>query len=216
MTELQNIKLFSELCSEDLKLLQQHMVIKTYPKNTIILSEGDEASSLYVTISGSAKVFLSNDDGKEIILNTLYEGDHFGELAILDGSPRSASVITSEKSKMGIISKSDFKIMLANHPSIALHLIVHLTKQVRLLSDNIKTLALLDVYGRLAKTLLDLASDKNGHLIIENRPTQQELANRIGSSREMVSKIMKDLSIGGYITIESRNISINEKLPGGY
>lgn len=216
MTELQNIKLFSELCSEDLKLLQQHMVIKTYPKNTIILSEGDEASSLYVTISGSAKVFLSNDDGKEIILNTLYEGDHFGELAILDGSPRSASVITSEKSKMGIISKSDFKIMLTNHPSIALHLIVHLTKQVRLLSDNIKTLALLDVYGRLAKTLLDLASDKNGHLIIENRPTQQELANRIGSSREMVSKIMKDLSIGGYITIESRNISINEKLPGGY
>lgn len=216
MTELQNIKIFTGLCCEDLKLLQQHLTVRTYPKNTIILSEGDEASSLYVVISGSAKVFLSNDDGKEIILNTLNTGDHFGELALLDESPRSASVITSERSKMGIISKTDFKHVLTNHPDIALHLIIHLTKQIRLLSDNIKTLALLDVYGRVAKTLLDLASDKDGLLVIENRPTQQELANRIGASREMVSKIMKDLSIGGYITIDSKNISINEKLPSGY
>jgi CRP/FNR family cyclic AMP-dependent transcriptional regulator len=216
MVELQNIEIFYGLCNEDLMLLQQHMTVRAYSKNTIILNEGDDASSLYVILSGSAKVFLSNDEGKEIILNTLHAGDHFGELALLDNSPRSASIITSEKSKMGIISKIDFKHVLTNHPHIALHLISHLTKRVRLLSDTIRNLALLDVYGRVAKTLLDLATDKDGLLIIENRPTQQELANRIGASREMVAKIMKDLSIGGYITVDSKIISINEKLPAGY
>ena len=216
MTDLHNIEIFSGLSSEDLVLLQQHMAVRTYPKNTIILSEGDEASSLYVILSGGIKVFLSNDDGKEIVLNTQSAGEHFGELALLDDSPRSASVMTTEQSKMGIISKTDFKHVLAHQPNIALHLIIHLTKRIRLLSENIKTLALLDVYGRVAKTLIDLASDKDGHLVIENRPTQQELANRIGASREMVAKIMKDLSIGGYITIDSKNISINEKLPDGY
>ena len=216
MTELQNIEIFSGLRNEDLDLLRQHMVIKTFPKNTIIMSEGDDASSLYIILSGGIRVFLSNKEGKEIILNTQGEGEHFGELALLDDAPRSASVITTEKSRMGIISKTDFKHILATQPDIALHLIIHLTKRVRLLSDNIKNLALLDVYGRVAKILLELASDKNGQLIIENRPTQQELANRIGASREMISRIMKDLAFGGYITINSKNISINEKLPDGY
>jgi len=216
MLEIENIEIFSGLSQEELGVLQSHMATRTYPKNSIVINEGDEANSLYVILSGSIRVYLSNEDGKEITINTQEAGAHFGELALLDESPRSASVITTDKTRLGVISKTDFKNILFTHPNLAFHLIVYLTKRVRLLSDNIKTLALLDVYGRVAKTLLELASDENGILVINNKPTQQDIANRIGASREMVAKIMKDLSIGGYITVDSKTITINEQLPHAY
>jgi CRP/FNR family cyclic AMP-dependent transcriptional regulator len=213
---LENIALFSTLNPSELEILENHMVTRTYQKNTVIINEGDEASSLFVILSGEVKVFLSNPDGKEIIINTQGSGEHFGELALLDNAPRSASVMTTEKSSIGIISKVDFRTLLTRHLDLGLKLIVELTRRVRLLSDNIKTLALLDVYGRVAKTLLGLAEKANGHLVIHHRPTQQEIANRIGASREMVARILKDLSNGGYITITGKQLIINEKLPDAW
>jgi CRP/FNR family cyclic AMP-dependent transcriptional regulator len=212
----ENVPLFSGLGAKELKVLEGHASIRTYPRNTLIITEGDEASTLYVILSGQVKVFLSNEEGKEIVVNIQGAGEHFGELALIDSAPRSASVITTQKSRLAAISKPDFRKILADHPDIALSLIRDLTGRVRVLSTNVKNLALLDVYGRVAKTLLSLAREHDGKLIVEERLTQQDIANRVGASREMVARIMKDLVIGNYISINRRRIQINEKLPERY
>ena len=213
---LKNVGLFSGLDGSALALLEQHATIRTYPKNTIVINEGDDANALFVVLEGQVKVFLSNEEGKEIIINMQGPGEYFGELALLDSSQRSASVMTTEKSKLAFLSKADFQRVLAEHSDIALNLIKALTGRVRVLSENVKNLALLDVYGRVAKTLLGLATDHDGQLIVEKRLTQQDIANHVGASREMVARIMKDLVQGGYITVTREQIRINEKLPDRY
>jgi len=215
-TVFEKVLLFSGLSGSELTILAQHATIRTYPKNTIVINEGDEANALYVVISGQVKVFLSNEEGREIIVNMQGPCEHFGELALLDSTPRSASVMTTEKTKLAVVSKPDFQRMLAAHPGIALSLIRDLTRRVRVLSENVKSLALLDVYGRVAKTLLAMASDRDGTLMVEKRLTQQDIANRVGASREMVARIMKDLTTGGYISVTNKHIVINEKLPERY
>ena len=213
---LNNVALFSGLGDSELALLEQHATIRTYPKNTIVINEGDDANALFVVLSGQVKVFLSNAEGKEIIINMQGPGEYFGELALLDSRQRSASVMTTEKAKLAFLSKADFQRVLAEHSEIALNLIRALTGRVRILSENVKNLALLDVYGRVAKTLLGMAKSQDGQLIVEQRLTQQEIANRVGASREMVARIMKDLVQGGYITVTRNQIVINEKLPDRY
>jgi len=213
---LEDVAIFSGLAQADLELLENHMVKRSFQKNTIIINEGDDANSFFIIIEGAVKIFLCNEDGKEIIINAQGPGDHFGELALLDDAPRSASVITTKKSTIGVISKEDFHKVLANNTDLSLNLIRELTRRVRLLSDNVRTLALMDVYGRVAKILLDMASEENGKMVINNRPTQQDIANHIGASREMVARILKDLTIGNYITIDGKQLTINEKLPDAY
>ena len=213
---LEDVAIFSGLNPTELELLEHHMVTRSFKKNTIIINEGDEASTFFIIITGAIKVFLSNEEGKEIIINAQGPGDHFGELALLDGAPRSASVITTEKSTIGVISKEDFHHVLSRNTDLALNLIRELTRRVRFLSDNVRTLALMDVYGRVAKVLLGMAQEEDGKMVINNRPTQQDIANHIGASREMVARILKDLSTGNYITIDGKRLIINEKLPDAY
>ena len=215
-TVFENVPLFSGLNESELSILAQHANIRTYPKNTVVINEGDEANALYVLLSGQVKVYLSNEEGKEIIVNMQGPCEHFGELALLDSTTRSASVMTTEKTKLAVISKPDFQRMLADNPGIALSLIRDLTRRVRVLSENVKSLALLDVYGRVAKTLLGMASERDDKLVVEKRLTQQDIANRVGASREMVARIMKDLTVGGYISLVDKQIVINEKLPKRY
>jgi len=212
----ENVPLFAGLGERELEVLQQHAKLRSYPRNIVVISEGDEASTLYMILSGQVKVFLGNEDGKEIIVNMQGPGEHFGELALIDSAPRSASVMTVKPSRLASISKSDFRKMLAEHPDIAFRLIKNLAGRVRVLSENIRNLALLDVYGRVAKTLLSLAHEDDGKLVIEERLTQQDIANRVGASREMVARIMKDLVNGQYITVDKKRIQINEKLPEHY
>ena len=158
-------------------------------------------------------MFLSDENGKEVTLNMQGKGEFFGELALLDESPRSASVMTLEPCKFALISKSDFDVCLTKNPHIALNLIRMLTQRVRVLSENVKNLALLDVYGRVARVLLNMSQDKDGKKIIEQRLTHQDIASMVGASREMVSRILKDLSTGGYIKTEGKHITIVENLP---
>jgi CRP/FNR family cyclic AMP-dependent transcriptional regulator len=213
---LEDVAIFSGLSPTELELLEHHMVTRSFQKNTIIINEGDEANTFFIIITGAIKVFLSNEEGKEIIINAQGPGDHFGELALLDGAPRSASVITTEKSTIGVISKEDFHSVLSRNTGLALNLIRELTRRVRFLSDNVRTLALMDVYGRVAKVLLGMAQEEDGKMVIINRPTQQDIANHIGASREMVARILKDLATGNYITIDGKRLIINEKLPDAY
>jgi CRP/FNR family cyclic AMP-dependent transcriptional regulator len=213
---LKNVALFSGLADSELEMLQQHASIRTYSKQSIIINEGDDANGLYVVITGQVKVFLSNQEGREVIINMLGPGDYFGELALIESCQRSASVMTTDKTQLAFLSKTDFQQVLAEHAEIAFNLILALSGRIRVLSENVKNLALLDVYGRVAKTLLGLAKEQGNHLVIEQRLTQQEIANRIGASREMVAKIMKDLAKGGYISVSRDQIVINEKLPDRY
>ena len=215
-TLLNAIPIFSGLSASELETIKQHIASRTYPKNAIIINEGDGADSLYVIQSGKVKVFLSDKEGREIIINSQGPGEYFGELALIDGCERSASVMTTEKATFSVISKNDFKTVLAQHPDIAFSLIRDLAQRVRLLTDNVKSLALLDVYGRVAKTLLGLARQQDGKLVTEDRLTQQDIADRVGASREMVARILKDLSTGGYISYENKHIVINERLPSNY
>lgn len=213
---LKTIPLFADLKDEELNSIASHAITKTYPKNAIIINEGDDTSSMYIIQTGKIKVFLSNEDGKEVILSMMGPGEHFGELSILDPAPRSASIMTMEPCKFSIISKENFEQSLDAHPDISRNMVTELTRMVRRLTENIRGLALMDVYGRVAHTLLDMAEDIDGVKIINQKLTHQDIARMIGSSREMVSRIMKDLQKGGYITSESKRIVINEKLPPGW
>lgn len=150
-------------------------------------------------------------------MNTLGPGDYFGELALLDDSTRSASVRTVEKSEFRVVMKDDFNKVLDDHPNISRQLISNLAGRVRKLTADVKSLALQDVYGRVANVLMDLSEERgDGTLFIPEKLTQQDIADRVGASREMVARILKDLTIGEYIRFEGRHIIINTRLPAKY
>jgi len=198
--------------TEALRAIAAHAVTRTFPKNAIILNEGDRADCLYVILEGRVKVFVANPDGKEVLLSTQGPGEYFGEM-MLDEGPRSASVITLEPSRFLVVPKAEFRQFLLDNPPFAVQLIEGLIHRVRSLTKNVKSLALMDVYGRVARVLLELAEERDGSMVITHKLTQQDIASRVGASREMISKILKDLSVGGYITVEHRRITINKKPP---
>jgi CRP/FNR family cyclic AMP-dependent transcriptional regulator len=213
---LKNIPLFSVLADEELDAISRLAVTRNYPKNSVIINEGDHTDSLYVILSGKVKIFLTDDQQKEVIVAIQREGDYFGELALLDEAPRSASVMTMEPCSLLIVSRGAFERHLANDPKLAISLMRGLAARLRATTENVKSLALLDVYGRIARTLLQFAKEQDGHHVIDDRLTHQDLANMVGASREMVSRIMKDLARGGYIKTEGKRITIKEKLPPGW
>ncbi len=214
---LQQVELFQGLSAAELETLSASSSSRAFPKNTVVIHENDPADSLFIIESGKVKVYCSDKNGKEFIMNTQNEGDYFGELALLDDSSRSASVRTVEKSSFCIIFKDDFNRVLDEHPNIARKLIRNLAQRVRKLTADVKSLALQDVYGRVANVLMDLSEERgDGSLFIPEKLTQQDIADRVGASREMVARILKDLTIGEYIRFEGRHIIINTRLPAKY
>lgn len=186
---------------------------RCYPKNTVILNEGDPSNGLYIIHSGRLKAFLADDQGREIVLNIMEPGEYFGEMALIDNEARSASVMTMEDSQMTLVTKENFNDCLARNPELAAPLMLGLIKRLRISTRKVGSLALMDVYGRVASALLHLAREQDGNLMIREKMTHQEIANIVGASREMVSKIMHDLTQGGYISFDSmRRIILNEKL----
>jgi CRP/FNR family cyclic AMP-dependent transcriptional regulator len=194
------------------RALAAHGVVRNYAKNTIIITEGDPSDSLYVILSGRVKVYLSDGQGREVVLDVHGPGRYVGEMAF-DDAPRSASVMTLEPCTMSVLSGKQFREFVASNPDATMHLIRSLIHRARVASENVRNLALLDVYGRVARLLLDLAQEKDGHLVIDQPYTQQDLAQRVGCSREMISRIFKDLVAGGYIKLEGRRICIERSLP---
>ena len=216
MVLLNNISLFAELSESDMEAITKLAVTRNYPKNTMVICEGDQSDSLFVVLSGKVKVFLSDEEGKEVTLNVQGEGEYFGELALLDNAPRSASVVTVEQTRLTVISKSAFEECMEKNPGIALKICKGLARRLRELSENVRSLALMDVYGRVARILLEMSEEKDGKKMIPQKLTQRDIASMVGASREMVSRILRDLSIGGYITIKNKIITINERLPAAW
>jgi CRP/FNR family cyclic AMP-dependent transcriptional regulator len=195
----------------DLRDFAKHAVSRTYPKNTVVVREGDRTDSLYIVVSGRVRIFVS-DEGKEVVLGESGPGEYFGEM-VLDEGPRSASVMTLEQTQFLVVPKEDFKEFVAKSPEFALNLILKLIKRVRALTGDVKTLALMDVYGRVARLLLDLAAERDGVRVVEDRPEPHEIARRVGASSDMVGKILDDLVEGGYIEIKEKSITIARALP---
>jgi CRP/FNR family cyclic AMP-dependent transcriptional regulator len=186
--------------------------LRAYPKNTVFITEGDSSDSVFVVISGRVKIFLSDTEGHEMILDIQGPGEYVGEMA-LDGKPRSASVMTMESSTFAVVSRDPLREAIRRNPDFALEIISRIIDRARLATNSVKDLALLDVYGRVARLLLNMAVEVNGKLEIPEKLTQQEIAERVGASRDMVSRIFRDLTAGGYISVESRHITINKKPP---
>jgi CRP/FNR family transcriptional regulator, cyclic AMP receptor protein len=203
------------LAPETLREIAATGVIRTYPKNTVIINEGELSDSLFIVLSGRMKVYASNAAGREVVIAFHGPGEYVGEMS-LDGSPRSASVMTVEPTTCAVVNRSSFREFLLAHPEFAMNLIEKLIQRVRATTENVKSLALSDVYGRLVKLLLALAVEREGRLIVPERLTQQDIAERVGASRDMISRLLKDLVAGGYLVIQNHMITILKKPPHGW
>jgi CRP/FNR family cyclic AMP-dependent transcriptional regulator len=203
------------LQDETLRSISASGVIRTFPRNTVLINEGDVGDALYVVLSGRVKVFSSNEQGREFVIDFHGPGEYVGEMS-LDGAPRSASVITVEPTTCAIVSRTQFRDFVLAHPDFAMHLIERLIHRVRVTTSNLKSLALSDVYGRLVRLLNALAQEADGRWVVPERLTQQDIADRVGASRDMIGKLLKDLVAGGYLSVEERTITILRKLPTGW
>jgi CRP/FNR family cyclic AMP-dependent transcriptional regulator len=195
-----------------LRKLAPHGTVRSFPKLSVVVNEGDETDSLYVLLAGRVKVFITGEDGREVVVNTVEVGDYFGEL-VLDGGPRSASVMALEPCSMFVIPLVDVEGLLEANPAFARDLITKLIGRVRSLTDKVRDLALKDVYGRFVQFVNDNAVERDGQLMVPERLTQHEIAARIGGSREMVSRILRDLTAGDYIAVDAKQMRILRKLP---
>lgn len=206
---------FVHLSESLLHEIAPHGAVRIFPRHAIVVNEGDETDSLYVLLSGRVKAFTTGEDGREVVLNTIGAGEYFGEL-VLDGGRRAASIMTMEPSRMYVIPYSDVEGMLASNPAFARDLIGKLIGKVRSLTSKVRDLALKDVYGRFVAFIVENSIESEGIRIVPEKLTQQEIAARIGGSREMVSRIVRDLVAGGYISTDAKQIRILKKLPSNW
>jgi CRP/FNR family transcriptional regulator, cyclic AMP receptor protein len=210
---LRRVPLFAGLTESQLEILASGTVRRNYPKGRTIVAEGEPSQSLYILLSGRAKVQRSDTEGKEVILAVLMSGEFFGEMSLIDDAPRSASVITLESCDFLAINKENFKAMLNQNADLGMAVMRGLVRRLREADKKIETLALLDVYGRVARVLLDFSENVGGERIVKAKLPRQEIAKMIGASREMVSRVMKGLEIDGYIvSLPEGKLALREKI----
>jgi CRP/FNR family cyclic AMP-dependent transcriptional regulator len=198
-----------------LRALAATAVVRRFPKNAVLINDGEQGDSLFIVLSGRLKVYASNDAGKEIVIDFHGPGECVGEMS-LDGAPRSASVATTEPTTCALVSRDQFREFIRERPDFALYVIGKLIQRARRATENVKSLALSDVYGRLVRLLGGLAKDVDGRLVVSEKLTQQEIAEQVGASRDMISRLMKDLVAGGYLAVENRSIVILKRLPSAW
>jgi len=207
---LATVPLFNGLDRNELERFAEVTREKSYPKGSVILFEDDPGDSLFVVRDGRVKVVLIGEDGREVILGVLGVGEYFGELSLIDDRPRSAHVIAMEDSNLLVLRREDFRKRVESSPSVAWSLLTELSRRLRRADDKIGGLVLLDVPGRIARLLLDLA-EESGTNAIEKSLTHQTIAQMIGASRETVSRAMKDFQDAGWITVERRRIALADR-----
>lgn len=207
---LVTVPLFSGLDHIELERFAELTREKFYPRGSVILFENDPGDSLFVVRQGRVKVVLIGEDGREVILGVLGVGEHFGELSLIDDRPRSAHVIAMDDSHLLVLRREDFRKRVESSPAVAWSLLTELSRRLRRADEKIGGLVLLDVPGRIARLLLDLA-EESGSEVIEKPLTHQTIAQMIGASRETVSRAMKDFQDAGWITVERRRIALADR-----
>jgi len=209
---LRNVPLFSMLQEQQLTVLTGAVTRRNYPRGAMIIGAGDETDSLYVVISGRLKVMMSDDEGREVILSMLGPNEYFGEMGLIDDSTRSASVISLEPCELLVLSKRDFRKCLSENFEMALTVMRGLVKRLRDADRKIGSLALMDVYGRVARLLLEMSEMVDGQHVVTKKLAKQDIAKMIGASREMVSRVMKDLQVGGYMDVRGNCIYLRDNI----
>jgi CRP-like cAMP-binding protein len=207
---LRGVPLFAHLGEEELGRVAGAVRERTYPKNSVIVFEDDPGDALYIVAAGQVKVVLIGEDGREVILAVLAQGDFFGEMSLIDDEPRSAHVIAMEDAQLLVLRREDFQRGMEEYPRIALGLLRALSRRLRRADDKIGALVLLDVLGRVARVLLELADESGGDLITK-RVTHHTLAQMIGSSRETVSRTIRELADRGLVEVGRRGIRIADR-----
>ena len=209
---LRSVPLFASFSEEPLRMLTTVVTRRSVTRSTIIMAAGDPTDSLYIVLSGRLKVMMSDEDGKEVILSILGPGEFFGEMGLIDDAPRSASVVAIEACELLAINRRDFKKCLADNFEMAMAVMRGLVRRLREADRKIGSLALLDVYGRVARLLLDMSETVDGQKMVTKRLPKQDIAKMIGASREMVSRVMKDLQMGGYIEMRGSTIVLRDTI----
>ena len=208
---LKSVPLFSLFSDAQLAQVLSCVQHRSYPRNSFILRAGEETDALYLVLSGRVKVLIPDEEGHEVILSIIGPQEYFGEMGLLDDQTRSASVESLEACEMLRLSKAGFTNILKDNFELAMLIIRNLVKRLREADRKIESLALIDVYGRVARLLIDMAKFVDGKWVVEHAPAKQEIARMIGASREMVSRVVKDLHHKGLIRAEKRRIHVLDK-----
>ena len=222
MEFIRNVPFFTDIEAGELAKIVRVGVRKKYKKGSIILLEEETGAALFVIISGKVKIVRTDDDGREVILSILGENDFFGEMSILDGLSRSATVVAITKSELFMIHRRDFLKLMQDYPSVAISLLRELTLRLRKADAQIKSLSLKDAAGRVANVILQLADDigtiRKGRVEIDELPLQQDLANMAGTSRETISRVVHMFIKKGHLELQGNKLIINdyEKFKGIY
>ena len=207
---LERVPLFSNLNETDIADLEAICLERMVPKNTLLINEGDETDCLYVLTKGKAHALRSDETGRQFVVNRFGPFDYFGEMSLFDRNERCATVITKEKCTLMVLTRKAFFYFAAEHPEVYPNMIKTLLEKLRKATELIGELAFMDVYGRLSRFLIE---NQNVDGVIEEKLTQQDLADIVGSSRETVCRIYNELVSGGYITKEKGRMKITKKLP---
>ena len=213
-TALKSVPLFVGFTEDQLRALATMVTRRSAPRGSAIMRAGDPTDSLYIVVSGRLKVMMGEADGKEVILSILGPGEFFGEMGLVDDGPRSATVIAIEPCELLSVSKRAFKKCLVENVEVAMAVLRVVVRRLREADRRIGNLAMLDVIGRVARLLLDLSENVNGRKVVTKRLTKQDIARMVGASREMVSKVMKDLETSGYFEVRGSTIVLRDTIPG--
>jgi CRP/FNR family cyclic AMP-dependent transcriptional regulator len=209
---VRSVPLFSLLPDAQLLLLTQVVLRKPYPKNSTVIAAGDPADALYIVISGRLKVMMNDKEGREIILAILHQGEVFGEMGLIDQAPRSATVVAMESSELLTITRADFTKCLQKNFDLTMNVIRGLVKRLREADKKIGSLALLDVCGRVARLLLEMAETVDGQKVVTKKLPKKQIAKMIGATREMVTRVMKEMETNGHIEVRAHQILLRESL----
>ena len=196
---LRALPMFRPLTEERLAALAKVATLRSVPRHGVVVSAGDQIDCIYLILTGGLKVLMGDQEGREVILSMLGPGDFFGEMGVIDDHPRSATVRATDESSLVVIPQAAFQRCMAENAEVALYVMRDLVKRLRVADRKIESLSLLDVYGRVARVLLDLAEDRGGRKVVARRITRQDISQMVGASREMVSRVMRDLQLRGLI-----------------
>lgn len=207
---LKGVSIFSNVDDSGMEKLCDLIVSKDYPKDNLVFGQEEAGDALFVIAKGRVKVVLYGESGKEITLSFFKEGDFFGEMSLLDDMPRSANVVTTEDSTLLILKRDAFKRHLEENPTTAINILAELSMRLRTADSIIGNLTLLDVYGRVAHFLMDMAKKEGEEveegILIRKRPTQQDIASMVNTSRETVSRALNEFQKRGLLRMDGKKV----------
>jgi CRP-like cAMP-binding protein len=210
---IRRVPLFSMLTTDQAQVIADGVVKRRYRRGEIIVEQGRKSDALFILLSGRARVITSDSRGREVILAVLEAGDYLGEMSLIDNDPHSATVRAEVQTDVLVLGRGEFAACLPENSSLSYAILRGLVSRLRNADRQIESLALLDVYGRVARALLDMADDEDGERIIRQKVSRQDLAKVVGASREMVSRVMKDLEERGLIETQDNGwVNLTERL----